>query len=197
MATTAITREEFLKDRQGRTFADVVNDAGQPFDTVLEFFSSPDRQRRMEESEIHHDRAPMAGVVRELEAIPAINKFLGTVQAQRNQRLRQAIGVLVRMIMEGRGWKKTGKKGSLGVRSSKLPETPSHNTGGLAFWFVRAERYVQEQGKPFASVRKRCRELESGSSKSRPGSNGHTGNGRSTKSTLPLRRPTKRRPGAT
>jgi hypothetical protein len=197
MATTVITRDEFLKDRQGRTFADVVSDAGQPFDTVLEFFSSADRQRRMEESEIHHDRAPMAGVVRELEALPAIHKFLGTIQAQRNQRLRQAIGVLVRMIMERRGWKKTGKKGSLGVRSAKSPGTPSHNTGGLAFWFVRAERYVQEQGKPFPSVRKRCRELEAGDPKSRAGASGHAGNGRSTKGASPIRRPTKRRPGAT
>jgi hypothetical protein len=34
---------------------------------VLEFFNNADRQRRMEESEVHHDRAPMAGIVRELE----------------------------------------------------------------------------------------------------------------------------------
>ena len=179
-----VTRDEFLKDRQGRTFADVLNDPGQPFDKVLEFFSNEDRQRRMEEAEIHHDRAPMAGVVREFEALPAINKFLGTVQAQRNQRLRQAIGVLVRIIMEGRGWKKTGKKGSLGVRSSQSKETASHNSGGLAFWFVRAERYEQEQGKPYPSVRKRCRELEGGKprpdKKSGSKSNGHIANGRST-----------------
>ena len=96
----------------------------------------------MEESETHHDRAPMAGVVRELESLPGINKFLGTVQAQRNQCLRQAIGVLVRMIMERRGWRKTGKKGSLGVRSTAMRGTPNHNTGGLAFWFLRAERVM-------------------------------------------------------
>src|SRR5450432_212682 len=205
-----VTRDEFLKDRQGRTFVDALNDPGQPFDKVLEFFSNEDRQRRMEEAEIHHDRAPMAGVVREFEALPAINKFLGTVQAQRNQRLRQAIGVLVRMIMEGRGWKKTGKKGSLGVRSSKSTETPSHNTGGLAFWFVRAERYENEQGKKFLSVRKRCRELESTGSKKGTaangraskapstngrGTNGRATNNRTTKRPDSDRRPT-RRPGA-
>ena len=205
MANVMITREDFLKDRQGRTFVDVLNDPGQPFGEVLEFFNDADRQRRMEESEAHHDPAPMAGVVRELESMPAINKFLGTVQAQRNQRLRQAIGVLVRMIMEGRGWKKTGKKGSLGVRSSKSSGTPSHNTGGLAFWFVRAERYESEQGKKFPSVRKRCRELEStGSKKSssskRPAdkvrpTNGHSANGRVARRPDADRRPT-RRPGA-
>ena len=36
-----------------------------PFEPVLEFFSKADRQRRMEESEIHHDRCPLAGVVRD------------------------------------------------------------------------------------------------------------------------------------
>ena len=178
---TTITRADFLADRQGRTFADVVNDAGQPFAMVLDFFNDADRQRRMEESEIHHDRAPLAGVVRELESLPEINQFLGTYQSHRNQRLRQAIGVLVRMIMEGRGWKKTGKKGSLGVRSNKLAGMPNHNTGGLAFWFLRAERYEQEEGKQFESVRERCRELESnnarrGATAKRKLRNGSSGN---------------------
>jgi hypothetical protein len=179
MVKVAITREDFLKDRQGRTFADVLNDPTQPFDEALEFFNHADRQRRMEESETHHDRAPMAGVVRELESLPGINKFLGTVQAQRNQRLRQAIGVLVRMIMERRGWRKTGKKGSLGVRSAAMRGTPNHNTGGLAFWFLRAERYEPEQGVTFPSVRKRCRELESTSPKAGARAKRHLGNGRS------------------
>jgi hypothetical protein len=160
MASRSISREEFLEDRQGRTFADVVNDSAQPFGEVLEFFNDADRRRRMEESEIHHDRAPMAGVVRELESLPSINRILGAADKRRSQRLRQAIGVLIRMIMEQRGWRKTGKKGSLGVRSAKSPGTPNHNVGGLAFWFIRAERYVHETNKSYASVRIRCNELE-------------------------------------
>ncbi len=160
MASVKITRKNFLEDRQGKTFSDVANDPEQPFDIVLEFFSDPNRQRRMEESETHHDRAPMAGVVRELESLAPINQFLSTFHAQRSQRLRQAIGVLVRMIMERRGWRKSGKKGSLGVRSARAPQTANHNTGGLAFWFVRAERYEMEQGMPFRSVRARCKEFE-------------------------------------
>ena len=71
----------------------------------------------MEESELHHDRAPLAGVVRELESQPEIDRFLAGAHSRRSTRLRQAIGVLVRMIMERRGWQKTGKKGSLGVRA--------------------------------------------------------------------------------
>jgi hypothetical protein len=182
MVKVAITREDFQNDRQGRTFVDVLNDPDQPFDETLEFFNNPDRQRRMEESETHHDRAPMAGVVRELESLPGINKFLGAVQAQRNQRLRQAIGVLVRMIMERRGWRKTGKKGSLGVRSEAVPGKPNHNTGGLAFWFLRAERYEPEQGVRYPSVRKRCRDLEATTPRSAAKeAKQHLGNGHSAK----------------
>lgn len=160
MKSTIITREVFLQDTQGRTFADVANDTEMPFDTVLEFFSDGDRQRRMEESEIHHDRSPLAGVVRELEAQPDIDRFLGEIHDSRSKRLRQAIGVAVRIIMEIRGWKRTGRKGSLGVRAARNG-SPHHNTGGLAFWFLRAERYQRDEGMPYRSVRDRCGELDS------------------------------------
>jgi hypothetical protein len=161
MPKKSVTRDDFLNDRQGKTFADVVNDPEQPFDAVLEFFNDADRQRRMEESELHHDRSPLAGVVRELESHPAIDAFLGAAQTRRNTRFRQAIGVLVRMVMEGRGWQKTGRKGSLGVRAAGAARTPAHNTGGLAFWFIRAERFRRSDGMPYRSVRERCQELES------------------------------------
>lgn len=161
MPKATITRKEFLDDRQGKTFADVVNDSSMPFDEVLRFFSDADRQRRMEESEIHHDRTPLAGVVRELESMPEVHRMFTTADPSRSKRLRQAIGVVVRIVMERRGWKRTGKKGSLGVRATKEIETPYHNTGGLAFWFIRAERYERVDGMPYRSVRDRCEELES------------------------------------
>jgi hypothetical protein len=155
-----ITRKEFLKDRQGRTFSDVLDDRQQPFDEILAFFDDAERQRRMEEAEIHHDRAALAGVVRELESQPAIDRFLASKDPRRTKRLRQAVGVVVRMIMEQRGWKKTGRKGSLGVRATvtRGTKTPGayHNTGGLAFWFLRAERYERVEGMPFRSVRDRA-----------------------------------------
>jgi hypothetical protein len=171
MPKATVTRKAFLEDRQGIKFSDVVNDPEQPFDFVLAFFNDPVRQQRMEDSELHHDRAPLAGVVRELESQPDIDRFLTGIHSRRSTRLRQAIGVLVRMIMEHRGWQKTGKKGSLGVRASKSKGTPSHNTGGLAFWFVRAERYVRTEGMPFRTVQERCQEYELESSR-------HSSNGK-------------------
>jgi hypothetical protein len=197
MTDVIITRTEFLEDRQGRTFADVMNDPDQPFDEVLKFFNDPSRQRRMEESETHHDRAPMAGVVRELESRPAINEVLATRHPRCNQRLRQAIGVLVRMIMERRGWRKTGKKGSLGVRSAAAPGTPRHNTGGLAFWFIRAERYELKQGVSFPSVRQRCQEIETAAPKQRSVAKKRPSNGEPVKHSRPKRRSAASGPGAT
>lgn len=160
MPRVTITRAKFLDDDRGRTFSDVVNDPEQPFDVVLEFFNDGDRQRRMEESEIHHDRPPLAAVVRELESQPAIDRALSETRAKKSMRLRQATGVVVRMIMEARGWQKTGRKGSLGVRAGNTPSGSNHNTGGLSFWFIRAERYVPSKGMPFQSVHERKQELK-------------------------------------
>jgi hypothetical protein len=123
----------------------------------------------MEESEIHHNRPALAGVVRELESLGPVDQFLGAQHPRRTKRLRQVVGVLVRMIMEGRGWQKTGRKGSLGVRAAVSGSTSRpgtyHNTGGLAFWFLRAERYERKDGMPFRSVRQRGRTHGAGISK--------------------------------
>jgi hypothetical protein len=167
MPKVRVMRKDFLDDRQGKTFADVVNDPEQPFDAVLEFFDDADRQRRMEESELHHDRPPLAGVIRELESQEDIDQFLADAKVRRNTRFRQAIGVLVRIIMENRGWQKTGRKGSLGVRASRAARTPAHNKGGLAFWFIRAERYELREGMPFRSVRERSEAFVSGTPQGR------------------------------
>ena len=156
-----LTREQFLRHSLGRTFADVVTASPELFDEVLSFFGDFERQQRMEDAEIHHDRPPLAGVVRELESLPSVDQFLSVVHPSRSKRLRQAIGVIVRIIMELRGWRTTGKKGSLGVRAPASPRQPGHNIGGLAFWFIRAERYELLAGMPFQLVRDRQCDLQS------------------------------------
>jgi hypothetical protein len=123
MAGASVTRHDFLQDRQGRTFADVVDDPEQPFDAVLDFFNREDQQRRMETSEIHHERARLVEVVWELEAQPLIDDFLSSQNPLRANRLREAVGVVVRMVVERLRRKMAGKKGSLGVRATALPRT--------------------------------------------------------------------------
>ena len=139
------TISDFLEDQQGRRFTDVINDARINFQIVTDFFNDSEHIRRMIESELHHDRPPLAGVIKEFEAIPEIDTFLSGEDAHTTTRFRQAVGVLVRIHMVQQGWKKTGRKGSLGTRAKTAPGTTEpgayHNTGGLSKWFTRCERY--------------------------------------------------------
>lgn len=156
--------QQFAQDDQGRRFADVLNDARIPFAAILQFLDDPDRQRRMVESELHHDRPALAGVVRELEARTDVHQFFLTNDGHTTTRFRQAVGMAVRIVMEGRGWRTTGRKGSLGVRAKVRPRTTRpgayHNDGGLALWFVRAERYELPTPMPYRDVAERAREIE-------------------------------------
>lgn len=140
-----LTSKEFLADSQGCKFKAVVEDDRLDFARLLEFFNSEVRQVRMEDSETHHDRPALAGVIKELESDAWFGDFFSSHDAHTTYRARQAVGVIVRMIMEGRGWKKTGTKGSLGQRGKVEigDRTPGayRNKSGLSLWFTRAERY--------------------------------------------------------
>jgi len=156
--------QEFAKDRHGRRFADVVNDPRISFPAVLTFFDDPERQRRLIESELHHDRPALAGVICEFEHREDVDQFFRMNDGHVTTRFRQAVGVVVRIIMESRGWQTTGRKGSLGVRVKRPTRTTTtgtdHNTGGLALWFTRAERYVLVAGMPYRSVEERAAEID-------------------------------------
>ena len=123
MAGVTVTRHAFLQDRQGRTLADVLKDPAQPFDEMLAFFNDKNRQLRMEGPGTYHDRTPLVGIVREFEAQPLIDSFLSSKHPRRTKRFRQAVGVLVSMIVELLRWQKTGKEDSSGVRTTLPPRT--------------------------------------------------------------------------
>ena len=156
--------ETFADDIQGKRFADVANDLRLEFRDILDFFDDPDRQQRMINSELHHDRPPLAGVIRELEGRDDVHGFFLANDASTTTRFRQAVGVIVRIVMESNGWRKTGRKGSLGVRVDAARKATGvgayRNTGGLSLWFTRAERYVLSGGMPFRSVSERAKEVE-------------------------------------
>src|SRR3954468_1368584 len=145
--------QQFAQDRQGRRSADVLSDNRISFPAILDFFNHPDRQRRLVESELHHDRPALAGVVRELEHRRDVDQFFRTNDGHVTTRFRQAVGVVVRIIMEAHGWKTTGRKGSIGVPLKRSAGTATagagHNAGGLAKWFTRAERYDLVIGSTF------------------------------------------------
>lgn len=102
------------------------------FDALLEFFAATKRIRRMEEAEVHHDRPALAGVIREFEAHPLLGAqpegcWLEDVGN------RQAVGAMVRIVLEARGWLPTGMKASL----------------GLSLMFEKADRMMPPQEHPF------------------------------------------------
>lgn len=121
-----MTADEFRADNQGRRYADVLAMSG--FELVLTFFGDSDRHRRMIESERHHDRPPLAGVVRELERDERIKLFYASLSPKQAIRFRQATGVIVRMVMLKCEWTPLLK-----IRGSLV---------GLSKWFSRSERYM-------------------------------------------------------
>ncbi len=144
-----LTKQAFLDDKQGKKFRRVVEDSRISFDKILLFFNNEARQIRMEDSELHHDRPALAGVIKELESSKWFGSFFENFDAHTTYRTRQAIGVMVRLIMEGLGWSKTGVKGSLGKRRRVVTgdTTPGayRNESGISQWFTKAERYVKKE----------------------------------------------------
>ena len=131
LKTVRLTREDFLGDPHARHYRDVVEDVRIHFDEWLEFFNDPRRQLRLQDAETCHRRPALAGVVRELEADRAF-QIIARHKRDDTRRHRQAIGVIVKLIMEGHGWRKTGTKGFLG----------GTRPGGLSKFFGTAERYL-------------------------------------------------------
>lgn len=105
MPVAHITRRDFLRDNQGRSLSDFLDDPDLPFDTLLDFFNCRNHQQQMENSETIDNKSPAAGVVRELESIPAVQAYLSASDPQRKKRFERSITILVRMIMERLGWK--------------------------------------------------------------------------------------------
>ena len=137
---------QFRQDRQGRSYGDVFADSRINFSAILTFLDTADCERRLIESEIHHDRPALAGVIRELEAMPDVHDFFRTNDGHTTMRFRQAVGVAVGLLMKKNGWETTGNQALLGTRADVPPRTTIpgayHNISGLALWFSSAERYT-------------------------------------------------------
>lgn len=158
----AVPQSAFLADPHGRRYGDVVNADPQLFAEVVGFFDDEHRHQRLVDAELHHDRPALAGVVVELEHEQWFEAHMMKTDAHKTQRLRQAIGVLVRLIMENYGFHTTGRKGLLGRREKVAPGTTTpgayHNSSGTSLWFGSAERYELEAN-PYESVKDRSKRL--------------------------------------
>lgn len=103
--------DAFINDPLGKCFPDVIKDTRFNFREITKFMEAPERQHRMLIAQPHFNVPALGGIVIELEQHPAF-AFLGE-KKQATRRLRQAIGVLTKIIMQQHGWQKTGRKGSL------------------------------------------------------------------------------------
>lgn len=156
--TVHISKEEFLNDKTGRLYKDVAEDEKIPFSKWIEFFNRDDIQRRMVDAEEHFNRPPLAGIVRELERTAIFRDYLENHDAHKTVRGRQAIGVIIKIIMNKLGWKTTGRKGSLGTRQKSKPQmqmytkmlhqqiifSPENTEGSISKYFTVSERYERK-----------------------------------------------------
>jgi hypothetical protein len=106
-----INLQVFETDDHGCTFGDILRDpdARKALSLGLAIINSAEAQRRL---------------VNQIERVPAVRERL----ARRNtdaDRLKMALGTAVRIVMERRGWRRTGRKSAVGVGE----------------FFSRAERY--------------------------------------------------------
>lgn len=136
-----VSMKDFIADDHGKKYADVVRDQRVSFQEVVDFFNLDDVRRRMEESETHHKRPPLAGAVVELEQLPTVKAFLEIEDAHTTMRFRQAIGVLVKLHMFDMGWLMDGKREeALGKR---IPKQYVNTPSSLSKWITKARHYKQ------------------------------------------------------
>src|SRR5262245_20090694 len=105
----------FACDRQGKQFADIWQEMKPLAKAILSVVNDPAARNRMIAVTIHLDLPALAGVVRELEHNPLIHKFFQATRRPNTLRVRQFVGVAVRMAMEEMGFKTTGRKGYLSM----------------------------------------------------------------------------------
>ena len=139
---TTITMKDFLSDSQGRRFADVAADPHVQWTKWIAWLNDRGRQDRLEMAEVHFDMPALAGILKELEAEPFVRDYFGRRSATTTLRTKQALGVLVKLHMEARGWSTTGTKGPLGRRDPGYRDRGEHN-GPRSFsrYMQSAERY--------------------------------------------------------
>jgi hypothetical protein len=103
-------------DPQCRRYSDVIDAQPALMRAIVKFFAEPDNQGRTIESELLHDRPPLAGVVRLLEDDPVVGRDLEATPGHEATRVHQFVGIVTRVTMDKLGFSTTGRKGLLGQR---------------------------------------------------------------------------------
>ena len=129
MPSTAFTRDihqdDFLDDPHASKYRDELDRRPEAFIRLFMVLNDPANEQRLIDAEMHQLPA-LCGVVRFIEADPAIKAVLAEGRA--GHRFRQTVGVALKLKMAKLGWRTTGRKGSVkGARH-----------------FTKAEHYVAD-----------------------------------------------------
>lgn len=120
-----LSAEDFDRDPHAAKYRGEIDAHPEAFTRLFALLNDHTNEHRLTGAEIHGFPA-LSGVVRFIEADPAIVRVLEA--SQDGHRFRQAVGIAIRLKMKKIGWTKAGKKGIVNG----------------SCYFTKAERYIKE-----------------------------------------------------
>lgn len=117
---------DFAEDFHAAKYRDEISRHPEALLRLFSILNDPENERRLADAEMHKMPA-LCGVARFIEADPVIRRVLA--RGATSLRLRQTIGVAVKLKMAKLGWHPTGRKGA--VRGSQ--------------YFTKAEHFAAER----------------------------------------------------
>lgn len=104
-----LSAADFSDDSHAAKYRDEIVRHPEAFLRLISILNDPENERRLTDAEMHGLPA-LCGVARFIEADPVIASVL--IDSEASLRLRQTIGVAVKLKMAKLGWCPTGKKGT-------------------------------------------------------------------------------------
>ena len=119
-----ISRKSFQDGPHGRRFLPVLDNPKVPAKQVVDLLNEPRILEGMAFVTKSIEYPALGAIVKELERVTEIAKYFAATPSRETLRFRQFVGMAVRLAMEGKGFRTTGRKGYIGTISG---------------WFTRAE----------------------------------------------------------
>lgn len=119
-----LSTKSFEVAPHGRRFLPVVNNPKVPVRQVMYLLNDPQNLDGMAFVTENIEYPALGAIVKKLEQIPEVDKYFRSTPSRDTLKFRQCVGMAVRLAMEEKGFRTTGKKGSI---------------GSISEWFTRAE----------------------------------------------------------
>ena len=126
-----LSTNSFQVAPHGRRFLPVAEDHKVPAKQVLDLLNDPRILEGMAFVTKSIDYPALGAIVKELEQNKEVAKYFGATASKNTLRFRQFVGMAVRLAMEEKGFRTTGKKGYI---------------GSISKWFTRAEIFEPSSG---------------------------------------------------